>query len=226
MSSNVVDEQADMYGESIEKHGDTTEGLIWGTRVKQRHRFQQLVSHLSPELESFSLLDVGCGTADLHAWLDERGIEHDYTGLDVTPEVLEIASEKFDDIELVECDLAEHSLDSTFDFVTLSGTLHALPDSVTAEEMRAYALELLEGMFEHTRYAMVFNFMTTYVDYRDDELLYLDPTELFDFCQREFSRHVVLDHAYGLYEGMIAVYTKRAMEKRLDPPSLERYCEE
>lgn len=225
MSSNVADEQSELYGEKIRRHGDTTDGLIWGTRVKQQHRFEQIRAALEPDLESPSVLDVGCGTGDFHAWLQEQGIAHDYTGVDITPEVLEMASEKFDDVELVECDLAETSLSSQYDFVTLSGTLHALPESVEAEQMRAYARRLIEGMFEHTRHAMVFNFMTTYVDYRDEDLLYLDPTRLFDFCQHELSRHVELRHAYGLYEGMIAVYTPRAMEQRLEHPSLERYAE-
>jgi hypothetical protein len=50
---------------------------------------------------------------------------------------------------------------------------------------------------------LAFNALSTYVDYIDEHLNYLDPAAMLDFCKTELSARTVLRHDYLLKEGVI-----------------------
>jgi hypothetical protein len=50
-----------------------------------------------------------------------------------------------------------------------------------------------------------FNAMTTYVDWKQENLYYADPFMFFDFCKRNISRYVSLLHDYPLFEWTMIV---------------------
>lgn len=52
---------------------------------------------------------------------------------------------------------------------------------------------------------IAFNLLTSYVDYKDDNLFYADPGEYIDFCKKELSNKVNLYHDYDLYEWTLLV---------------------
>ena len=62
-------------------------------RRAQRMRFEAFV--LSHELSGASILDVGCGVGDLYGHLADRGISCDYTGVDLSAEMIARAAEKY-----------------------------------------------------------------------------------------------------------------------------------
>ena len=61
-------------------------------------------------------LDICCGTGTLCNFFKENGIES--KGVDISREMLDIAREKYPDIEFVECDVIQYHDDETYDFVT------------------------------------------------------------------------------------------------------------
>jgi SAM-dependent methyltransferase len=58
----------------------------WADAASQHARFEVLIKHA--ELAGRALLDVGCGTGDLWAFLAERKIETDYLGVDFAEKVV------------------------------------------------------------------------------------------------------------------------------------------
>jgi hypothetical protein len=60
-------------------------------------------------------------------------------------------------------------------------------------------------LWERTTTGLAFNALTTFVDYREPNLFYADPSRFLDFCARTLSRRVVLLHDYDLYEWTILV---------------------
>ena len=63
--------------------------------------------------------------------------------------------------------------------------------------------------WNHVRRGLAFNLLTTYVDWRKDDLYYADPGRYFDFCRRELSRYVTLVHDYRWGSGRCS-FTKEA----------------
>ncbi len=73
----------------------------------------EVIRRHSPEART--LLDVACGTGEHIAALRDR---YDAQGLDLNPELLEIAREKNPDLPFHEADMADFDLDGRFDAVT------------------------------------------------------------------------------------------------------------
>ena len=92
------------------------------------------------------VLDVGCGPADLLELLPRC----DYTGIDLNPEHIDTASQKYGDRGRFECrDVAELEAESheAFDRILFSGLLHHLDDDVAANLLQTCAKLLAPGGF-------------------------------------------------------------------------------
>lgn len=76
-------------------------------------RIRELVAEHAPDAKT--LLDVACGTGVHLAYL-----QHDFrcAGLDLSPELLQIARERLPDVPLYEGDMRTFDLGGTFDIVT------------------------------------------------------------------------------------------------------------
>jgi len=95
-------------------------GRAFGTGA---HPTTRLCLELLQELEPASLLDAGCGLADLLPFLESRGQRVRYVGADLTPAILKEARRRQPDADLVLTDLfaAPPFLPETFDVVFASG---------------------------------------------------------------------------------------------------------
>lgn len=96
--------------------------LDWESMEAQHSRFAVLSEYVP--LSGKSLLDVGCGLADLYAFLTEHGIRTKYTGIDILSQMASAAIERFPEIEIIHGDaFSEPELFSSrvFDVVFSSG---------------------------------------------------------------------------------------------------------
>jgi SAM-dependent methyltransferase len=83
------------------------------------------------------IADLGCGSGVFTGLLGQRGF--DCTGVDLSPNLIRIAREKFPSIGFIEGDVEQLPFaDASFDGVLLGGVLHHLPDPsrCAAEIMR------------------------------------------------------------------------------------------
>jgi SAM-dependent methyltransferase len=81
----------------IAEHGNgAPEALGWKSGDSQRRRFEAIAEVAGFE-DGCSVLDLGCGTGDLKAFLDERFRypELRYLGIDQMPEFIETARQRF-----------------------------------------------------------------------------------------------------------------------------------
>lgn len=94
-------------------------------------------------LEVGSVLELGCGTG---AVLELLPSDWTKVGIDVSPEMLEIARTKGVDAELVEADIRSLSLSRTFDLVVcVYDTINHLPGSEWPAVFAGAAAHLVEG---------------------------------------------------------------------------------
>jgi len=141
------------HRDALKRHGYHPNALRWSSREIQERRFEILrEAGLKP---GQSLLDVGCGFGDLAIWLEERGCPLDYTGLDITPELLEEGRRRHPRLRLLEGEIFDlDPAPRSFDWVMLSGALN--DDLGDGGE---HARRVIRRMFESCRLGIAFNLL-------------------------------------------------------------------
>jgi len=222
-SSKIIQDQIDIYKENFINNRDSPRGTYQNDRATQYLRFERIVKPFREILnESVSFHDFGCGVCDLHLYLNEQKIKHDYSGTEVVEEMIEHARQKYPGIRIIKRDILQESNPEKFDIVVFSGGLF-LPGNIPKEDWKKFVLEIVAKMFESCRIAISFNLLTTYNTYEEPHLFYLDPKEMFDYCSSRLSRFVTLDQSYPLYEWTISVFKKEFMAKQYTQKELGKY---
>ena len=205
--SSLPEKMATLYAAKFDTHGPTPEGVYWGPEQDRFDlRFEKMLA-LIPEADrsTASLLDVGCGFGGLLSFARAKGYHPDYTGVDLTQNMIAWCREHLTDAEFVQQNILEKPALGSFDYVVGNGIL-ALKLDMLRREMDAYAKDIVRAMFGYCKKGIAFNCMTDRVNYYSDELYYRNPLDLLGWCQNELSPFVKLDHAYPLHEYTIYVY--------------------
>jgi len=91
------------YCEAVGRHGPCFKALLWNAPETQRRRFKAIVQ-MAP-LEGRVVADMGCGRADLAAYLRERGVGYArYIGVEGVAELLSASRERAAAEALPACD--------------------------------------------------------------------------------------------------------------------------
>ena len=196
---------SDYYDERLSLYGPTPLGVDWRDTHVQHLRFEQLIRIVDGDSAHFSVCDLGCGYGAFLNFMEERFQSFSYKGIDISAEMISVANSLFGSRPHVKF-IQGTSLDCLVDYVVASGIFSVRLENQSSDWL-SYLLSTLEHMNASSLKGFAFNCLTQYSDedkMRDD-LYYADPFYLFDFCKRNFSRHVALLHDYGLYEFTILV---------------------
>jgi len=100
------------------------EVLDWASAASQRRRFEVLTENV--DLRGLSLLDVGCGLGDLLAFLQQRRIEVDFTGVDILQRMVDHCRDRFDTGRFLRADIFSDDAfaPGEFDLVFVSGAFN------------------------------------------------------------------------------------------------------
>jgi SAM-dependent methyltransferase len=192
------------YAGKLREHGTTYQGVDWNSDASQRLRFAQFM-RLVPADRRVSVLDWGCGYGALADYLEDLGVDADYVGFDVAPEMVGAAKDRAADRPDRRFTHDRDALHLS-DLVFASGIFNVLAET-PHDRWTDYTLQTIGELAERARHGLAFNMLTSYSDPERmaDRLFYGDPCFYFDWCKRNLSRHVALLHDYGLYEFTIVV---------------------
>ncbi len=204
MDKNFLSESINYYRDKIKQFGSTAEGMDWKNIDTQYLRFD-IISRYIDFSSHPSVLDVGCGNGEFLNYTKDHSRSIQYTGLDAVSEMVQLTNERFGNDSAIEADLLSWNTDKKFDYVIASGTFNAKLSS-TDEEWKSYFYGNLKKMYDLANVAIIFNCMTSHVDYKYDRLYYPTPDELTDFAVKNLSRNFILDHSYPLYEVTMVVF--------------------
>jgi SAM-dependent methyltransferase len=188
------------YQNHVERFGYDHRALGFGQRSSQQRRFDAALA-----LGAFhgrSVLDAGCGFGDLLAYLNARGINPRYTGLDICPPMIERCRRRFPENaeRFVVADVLEYEPPGQFDYVVASG-LFGLVTRDTVTRVRP----TVKRLFAWSRVGLAVNFLSSRAPRRSAQRLYVDAGAMLAFAL-SLTPAVRLDHTYLPNDFTVCLY--------------------
>lgn len=194
------------YNERLKKYGYDPKTLGW-LKSRQTVRFE-ILSEIG-DLNNCSILDIGCGFGDFYGFLIKKGLNVEYTGYDINPNLIKIAREVYP-IARFEVKDIEEEVNKVFDWVFSSGVFN-----FRLSDNEGFIRSMLRRMFQLSKKGVAADFMSTYVDFKNGEAYYAKPEDIFSFC-KTLSKRVSLRHDYMPFEFCVYIYKNdRINEKNI-----------
>jgi SAM-dependent methyltransferase len=190
-------EVSHFYNEGLRRYGYDPRSLGWVSGT-QEARFSVLAA--IGDLEGCSVLDVGCGFGDLFEHLCRKGINVDYTGIDLCPDFLDIARRRHPDARFIAADFEEAKIDGRFDWAFESGVFN-----YKVSDHRAFVRNMIRKMFKVVRKGIAIDFLNDSGYLLSAGLYRPDPADIYHLCSR-LSRRVILRCDYKPTEFCVYVY--------------------
>lgn len=196
------------YRELWLQHGDAPQSLDWSGAMTQQRRFAVLADGL--DLHGRRVLDVGCGLGHLADWLQQSGVEAQYTGLDLTPDLLSAASRRHPQHRFVLGSVLDADVlrGERFDVVLSSGLFYTYPEGGMAWLQSAVA-----RMWSWTDQVLAFNSLSTWASRREAGEFQADPTEVLRWCGT-LSTRLLLRHDYHDGDFTVQMFRGAAADRR------------
>jgi len=195
------------YEEHIRRFGFTYRALGFGRRASQEKRFAAALG--LGNLHGKRILDVGCGFGDFLAWLNARGIEPDYTGVDICKPMIERCRKRFEgtNAKFMVGDALTFVPADPFDYIVASGIF-----GYNAKDTRKRVQPTLERLFDLTHIGLAVNFLSRRAPAKSPGRLYLHPADVLQFALK-LTPAVRLDHTYLPNDFTLCLYRTAPWEQ-------------
>lgn len=159
----------------------------WLSTEEQELLFSALLLFYSPNQ---SILDVGCGRADLFGYLNRlfSGNMIQYKGIDINPNLINLAKDKFPEVSVENLDILNTDMGADSDWVVGSGlfNLNDHPDMIE------YAKQVIDKMYDKAKAGVSFNLLTGFppdMSQEDmDQLIVHRPSMWLDYLIEKYSK--------------------------------------
>ena len=141
------------YQKKFRRFGSSPKALQWYSKKAQIIRFLKFVQYL--DISHHSVLDIGCGFADIIPILRNRFVDFTYTGVDLVPEFIAIAKERYPECSFFTKDYLKNPFVRKFDYILCSGVLNG--NLGNPEFTMQYRLRAIRVMFSHCYLSLAFN---------------------------------------------------------------------
>ncbi|WP_421900071.1 class I SAM-dependent methyltransferase [Maridesulfovibrio sp.] len=189
------------YSDRYTLFGYSPQTLGWGKGGRQNLRFSILANDVLRQPKS-SVLDVGCGFADLFEFLKNNGWQGQYTGIDIVPKLVEEAKERHPDAKLSILGADDLGQTGEHDFVLASGIFNG---RLVCEPNKDFAERVISKMFAAARQGVCVDFMSTWVDFQHEDAWHFAPEEALALG-RQLSKRLLLRLDYMPYEYSLIIY--------------------
>ena len=192
------------YLQRYEKHGIHVDTLKSGGAAKQYIRHTVHAGMFN--LEGKNILDVGCGIGMFYEYLRDLPVKiASYTGIDIVDPFLEANQRHFPEARFENVDIFRDSLNRfKTDVVFMSQVFNNKYKDMDNQKI---AKEAMRRFFGLANDGVAIDFMTSYVDYTEDELYYFNPEIMFAFA-KTLTRTVALRHDYLPFEFTLFLYKR------------------
>jgi len=156
-------------------HGNSPAAVQYSDRDSQEARFRVLAEIGS--LDGARVLDFGCGLGHMLDWLKAEDIRVNYTGVDIVPGFLGTAAERHPEHRFCSWEDLD---DTPFDWAFVSGVFNN-----RRADNWGFMTDTVSALFARTLKGVAFNAMSTWVDWQDADLWYVEPERVFTFAKSQ-----------------------------------------
>jgi len=166
----------DKHRDSLKRHGHHPNALYWSSREIQEIRFRVLAGIGIQSGDS--VLDVGCGFGDFKSWFEADGETLNFTGVDISPDLLGEAERLHPDARFYCGELSDFMFEAgSFDWVILSGAMNE-----QLFDDGDYARRQIALMYDLCSKGLAFNMLDAR-HLRAHDLQSVDPCQMLDYCK-------------------------------------------
>lgn len=133
MNENDHKRLLNFYEDAYLLYGDGSRSVHWSNEQTQNIRFEVLSA--IGDLHKKKVLDVGSGLGDMYTYFLKKGIEVDYTGIDIVPIFIERSRVRFPEGTFMHGGANE--LTGWYDYILVSGSFN-----FTIENAQSYYFNL------------------------------------------------------------------------------------
>ena len=192
-----------MFDQLCQTYGDSVTSLGWYSRFTQEQRFWALTTGI--EWEGQTLLDVGCGQGDLAGFLQTHQLSAQYTGIDLSPRMIQVAQKKYPEAHFQVGDALDTAFSGQADLVLASGVFNH-----KVETPAAYFRWVLNRLMQMARQVVAVNVLSDFTPQaqRESDLFtYYSPAEVLSWAM-ELTPYVELRHHYLPNDLTVILYKK------------------
>ncbi len=194
------------FRQRINHFGAQPYGVLWGNGDLQLLRFDCLLSILNEKDKEggLNIADFGCGYGALFTFIQDADWMADsvYTGYDITPEMVDTASNSIEDQRARFVHGGEVS--EPADFVLVSGTF-SLKCANEYDDWGRFVQQSLLQLWTKSRRGLAFNLLSDSQPEKDPELYYANAADYRKFCLREMSQDLRLIEDPAIHEFTLLV---------------------
>ena len=123
----------------------------WASKEEQEILFQAALWLASAP--GLSVLDVGCGRADMYPLAMEKGLV--YKGIDYNPNIINVAQQKYPEVSVEALDVLNIDAGADYDWVVGSGLFN-----IAIKDPANYAQAVVAKMYDKAKIGVAFNLLT------------------------------------------------------------------
>lgn len=179
------------YQKRFKKYGVDPRALQYWSRKWADLRYRQLVEDI--DFEGKTILDVGCGFADIIPFISKKAKHFQYTGADLVPEFIEVCKQKYPKHKFLVRDYFGKPLRKSFDIVISSGTLNA-----NIKDPYEYRKKAIKTMFNHAKEVAAFNMAGAHPqpkNMKSNRVYYADSERIIKYCST-LSKNIIVRNDY------------------------------
>jgi hypothetical protein len=192
------------YQQRIAEHGPTFASLNSGSEEKQAIR--QWVHASALRGERPSILEIGCGLGDFYKYLIGQKRDCSYHGCDIVPEYIAECRRVYPQSKFEVRNIFIDDIEGGYDTVVMSQVLNNRYQKSDNMQVMQRALELA---FQHTRVSVSVDMLSTYVDFRNPDLFYYSPEDIFRMA-KAIAPRVLIRHDYRAFEFCVQLFHQEA----------------
>lgn len=179
------------------QHGYHFRTLDTGSEASQKRNYR-IMSEVG-DLQGKSILDIGCGLTQFYDYLTvERGLQVNYVGIDVSPEVVRLAQEYHPNRDIRLGDVLNSRLDGPYDYVFANGLFYI-------DHTSRFVQAFMKRAFQLCKMATCVCTISTYAPVKHTGESPIDPASFFRLSMR-LTPHVVLRHDYAAHDFTTYLY--------------------
>jgi SAM-dependent methyltransferase len=198
MHADDIRRYVERYNRRLVEYGYDPRTLGWGGGCERQQLRFRIIHEIGVAAED-SVLDVGCGFADLFGYLNSVGWHGRYAGVDINSALLEEARRQHPGVDVRFHDVSHQPIDGTFDWVCASGVFNA---RLHHEDNLVHIERTITTMFNTAAKGVACDFMSTYVDFVHPDAYHADPADITRLARR-LNWKIAIRMDYLPYEFML-----------------------